>query len=331
MSSYAAAHDAPKGPGDGRPTATQIIGTEGLEGKWTEKTILITGCSSGLGVETARALAKTGATLYLTARDVKKAKVALGNVLDRDNVHLLTLDLSSLESVKACAADFLSRSSSLNILIENAGVMAPPEGRTKEGFETQFGTNHLGHFLLFLLLKPVLLASSTPEFHSRVVILSSSGHRDSEVNFENINLEGEYHPLKAYGQSKTANLWTANHIERKYGTHGLHAFSVHPGLVMTDLMRHIPRDQVKMQAKNKDLISWLKTPEQGAATTVWAAVSASLESFGGKYLEDCHISKPYREGTDPWGPGYAPWAYDNEKEAKLWSLSLRSVGMDPES
>ncbi|ATZ47691.1 hypothetical protein BCIN_03g00030 [Botrytis cinerea B05.10] len=203
MSSYALSHEHPSGPGDARPTAQQIIQDEGIEGQWANKTILITGCSSGLGVETARALAATGATLYLTVRDVAKTKAILGDLLQLDRIHLLTLDLNSLASVRSCASEFLSRSESLNILIENAGVMTTPEGRTMDGFETQIGTNHLGHFLLFQLLKPVLLASATPEFNSRVIILSSVGHRISDVHFENLNLEGEYEPWKAYGQSKT--------------------------------------------------------------------------------------------------------------------------------
>ncbi|KAK6592008.1 oxidoreductase [Botrytis cinerea] len=248
MSSYALSHEHPSGPGDARPTAQQIIQDEGIEGQWANKTILITGCSSGLGVETARALAATGATLYLTVRDVAKTKAILGDLLQLDRIHLLTLDLNSLASVRSCASEFLSRSESLNILIENAGVMTTPEGRTMDGFETQIGTNHLGHFLLFQLLKPVLLASATPEFNSRVIILSSVGHRISDVHFENLNLEGEYEPWKAYGQSKTASLWAANHIDRSFGNRGLHAFSLHPGSVNTDLSRHMsPRNSSRLE------------------------------------------------------------------------------------
>lgn len=157
------------------PTALEIIQNNGLEGKLQDKVILITGCSSGIGIDTARALSVTGATLYLTARDLKKAEQALGDLIEKPNVHLLTLNLNSLASVRACAEEFLSKSSQLNILINNAGVMATPEGRTQDGFETQFGTNHLGHFTLFYLLKPILLASSTPEFNSRVVNVSSRG------------------------------------------------------------------------------------------------------------------------------------------------------------
>ncbi|CCD43583.1 hypothetical protein QC760_001856 [Botrytis cinerea] len=331
MSSYALFHEHPSGPGDARPTAKQIIQDEGIEGQWANKTILITGCSSGLGVETARALAATGATLYLTVRDVAKTKAILGDLLQLDRIHLLTLDLNSLASVRSCASEFLSRSESLNILIENAGVMTTPEGRTMDGFETQIGTNHLGHFLLFQLLKPVLLASATPEFNSRVIILSSVGHRISGVHFENLNLEGEYEPWKAYGQSKTASLWAANYIDRSFGDRGLHAFSLHPGSVNTDLSRHMSPEELKQAEEDKTFANMMKSVEQGAATTVWAAVAGELEGTGGKYLENCQISKPYEPSAGQWGPGYAPWAYDSEKEAKLWAVSLKLVGIQDES
>lgn len=168
--------------------------------------------------------------LYHTNKiNSSKAREALASIISSPRVHLLHLNLSSLASVRACAADFLSQSKQLNIFIANAGIMACPEGRTDSGFETQLGTNHLSHFLLFNLLKDALLASSTTELPSRAVILSSIAHQAAEVNFDNINLEGIYDPWLAYGQSKTCNLWTANEIERRFGGQGLHAFSVHPG------------------------------------------------------------------------------------------------------
>jgi NAD(P)-dependent dehydrogenase (short-subunit alcohol dehydrogenase family) len=226
---YEEVHKAPSGPGDSRPTALDIINDENLEGKLFDKVILITGCSSGIGIETAQALASTGATLFLTARDIGKAKKALGDLVTSPRIHLLELDLGSLANVRKYASNFLSTSSKLNIFIANAGVMSCPEGRTEDGFETQFGTNHLAHFLLFHLLKPTLLASSTAEFSSRVIMLSSLAHRWGKINFDNINLDGAYDPLVAYGQSKMANLWTSNEIDRCYGTEGLHAWSVQPG------------------------------------------------------------------------------------------------------
>ncbi|PVH88659.1 short-chain dehydrogenase [Cadophora sp. DSE1049] len=326
-SQYAAVHANPNGPGDARPTALQIVQNEGLSGKLNGKTIFITGCSSGLGVETAKALYTTGATLYLTARDLSKAKTALGSLAESSRVHLLELDLNSLESVRKCAAEFLAQTQTLNIFIANAGVMAIPEGRTKDGFETQLGTNHLAHFLLFNLIKSALLASTTPDFNSRAVILSSVGHRSAEVNWDNINLDGEYNAWVAYGQSKTCNLWTANEIERRYGSQGLHAWSIQPGGVATGLLQHMSEEEKAGLGNDPTLVKIFKSPEQGAATTLWAATAKALEGVGGKYLEDCQIINAWTEADGQWGPGYASWAYDAEKENKLWAKSLEMVGL----
>lgn len=324
-SKYVTVHQSPNGPGDARPTAQQIISDENLDGKLSEKVIFVTGCSSGIGVETARALFATGAKLYLTARDVSKAKRALSDLATSDRVRFLELNLDSLDSVRACADAFISESTALNILIANAGIMACPEGRTKDGFELQLGTNHLAHFLLFNLLKPALLSAATPSFNSRVVFLSSVGHRMAEVNFDNMNLEGAYNEWVAYGQSKTAVVWTVNEIDRRYGSQGLHAFSVSPGGIMTDLQRHLP-DQSMFAGLEKVF----KSPEQGAATTIWAATSQALEGEGARYLEDCQISKAWTEGDGQWGNGYAPWAYDEMKEGRLWRKSLEMVGLKEE-
>ncbi|KAJ4369503.1 hypothetical protein N0V86_009338 [Didymella sp. IMI 355093] len=293
---------------------------------WPDKTILITGCSSGIGIETARALADTGATLYLTARDLEKAKKALGSILHSPKVHLLELDLNSLASVRSCATKFLASSPNLNILIANAGTMANSEGQTADGFETQFGTNHLAHFLLIQLLLPTLQASSSTSFQSRVVVLSSSSHRRAGINFSNLNLQGEYNPWVAYGQSKTANLYTASEIERRYGGKGVHAWSVHPGLIMTGLAKHVPSEMLESWAQNLEVGKVVKSVEQGAATTVWAAVARELEGNGGKYLENCQIAKPIQnERVEEWDPGYLPYAYDEEKEGLLWEKSLDLV------
>jgi NAD(P)-dependent dehydrogenase (short-subunit alcohol dehydrogenase family) len=290
--------------------------------------ILITGCSSGIGLETTKALSKTGATLYLTARNLEKAKNALGELANSPNVHLLHLDQESLESVRACASAFLAQSDRLNILIANAGVVMPRAERTKDGFETQFGVNHLSHFLLVNLLTPTLLTSSSPFFNSRAIILSSNGHRFYPINFENINFDGEFEMLKAYGQSKTANLWTANEIDRLYGSQGLHAYSVHPGAVTTSLDRHMSDESKEALNQDPYLVSVYKNPEQGAATSVWAAASKSLEGHGGKYLEDCHIALPHDPESGPWAPGYAPHAYDVAGAKRLWDLSLKFVGLE---
>jgi NAD(P)-dependent dehydrogenase (short-subunit alcohol dehydrogenase family) len=325
---YSKLHESPAGPGDARPTAAQILQDQGLEGKWQDKVIFITGCSSGLGVETARGLAQTGAILYLTARDLEKAKAALGDLADSDRVHLLQVDLNSLESVRMCASEFNKKSSKLNILIENAGVMMTPESTTAEGFESQFGINHLAHFLLFQLLKPAMLASITPGFNSRVIVLSSIGHRAAEPDLEKCGTTDSYNPWMAYGRSKTANIWTAYQIERLYGSQGLHAWSVQPGPTGTPLYRHMSEADVAASASDPALGKIFKTVAQGAATTVWGATAAALEGQGGKYLEDCQISEKWDESAGQWAPGHAAWAYDDEKASKLWAKSFELVRLD---
>ncbi|GFG06202.1 short-chain dehydrogenase TIC 32, chloroplastic [Aspergillus udagawae] len=308
---YADIHKNPQGPGDARPTAMQIIHDEGLEGQLTRSSILITGASSGIGIETAKTLFATGATLYLTARNLNKAKKALGDMVSSPRVHLLELDLESLASVRACAAEVLSKTKTLNVFIANAGVMATPEGRTKDGFETQFGTNYLSHFLLFLLLRPALLAAATPQANSRVILLSSLAHRYSEVVFDNLNLDGEYDRWRAYGQSK-----------------GLRAFSVQPGGIQTGLLQYLSEEEQSGFSDDPTLGPRLKSPEQGAATSVWGAVSRSLEGMGGKYLEDVQIAEAHDPSGGPWAPGYASYAYNPEKERRLWEVSLKLVGVD---
>lgn len=325
---YAEVHKSPNGPGDGRPTASQIVEDEHIRGTLQDKVILITGCSSGLGVETARALAATGATLYLTARDLSKAMTSLGDLAQSEQIHLLQLDLNSLANVRAFVTEFNSKSSKLHILIANAGVMMTPEGYTEDNFETQIGINHLAHFLLFNLLKPTLLASATPDFNSRVIILSSIAHRSAEVNLDDLNnSNAKYDPWIAYAQSKTANLWTANQIDRLYGSLGLHAWSVQPGPSGTGLYRHMSQKDIQMSQSDPTIAKIFKTAEQGAATSVWAAISPALEGQGGKYLENCQISRPWNPASGIWAPGHASFAYDEKKESELWAESLELVGL----
>lgn len=324
-SRYAAAHKEPQGFGDSRPTALGIVKDEGLQGKLGDKVAIITGCSSGIGIETARALNATGCKLFLGVRDTAKGQSALGDILEPGRVELLKMDLNSLDSVRAAAAEFLHKSKTLNILINNAGVMATPEGKTEDGFETQFGTCHVAHFLLFQLLKSTLLASSSPDFNSRVVALSSSGHRGGGVRSDDYNFEkGNYSPWAAYGQAKTANIYMANEIDRRYGAKGLHGLSVMPGGIMTGLQKHVPglAEMTKQEAVRK----MMKSPEQGAATTVYAALSKEWEGRGGKYLEDCGEAE-LTASTDALSKGYAPHAYDEKAEKKLWTDSLKFVGL----
>ncbi|KAM0198499.1 hypothetical protein ACHAPI_004023 [Fusarium lateritium] len=331
MSRYAAAHKQPQGPSDARPTALQIIQDEGVEGKLQGQVILITGTSSGIGIETVRALAATGATLYLTARDLNKAKSALDGIFDPSSMELFEMDQASLSSVRAAAAAILNKTSKIHCLVNNAGIMAIPDHcLTVDGHELQFGTNHLSHFLLFELLKPALLANASATLPSRVVNVSSSGHNLSGIKDEDdyAFTDDTYDPRVAYGQSKTANIYMANEIERRYGASHLHATSLHPGIVHTGLTRHMPPDAFK---GTEHLWPVMKSPEQGAATSVWAAVSKVWENEGGKYLVDCAVAEPGSDGEDKMTtPTYAAYAYDAEKEGKLWRDSLKLVGLNDE-
>ncbi|KAI1183370.1 short chain dehydrogenase [Nemania serpens] len=328
MSRYAEAHKNPAGPGDARPTALQIIKDEGLEGKMKDKVFLVTGASSGIGIETGRALAATGAKVFLTARSLEKGQAACASFLEPGRVELLELDTSDLSSVRKAAAAFLQKSPTLNVLVCNAGVMLiPTREETAEGFEMQLATNYLGHFLLFDLLKDALLKASTPEFNSRIVNVASSGHHQSEIVFDDFQLKapGAYDANKAYGQSKLAQIYNANYIDRHFGPRGLHALSLMPGGIMTGLQKHIP-DEVKQSWQvATETRNFLKSIEQGAATTVLAAVSKEWEGKGGKYLEDCRVAlaEPFVKGI----AGVAPYAYDEEKENKLWDLTRKTLGL----
>ncbi|KAJ3545401.1 hypothetical protein NM208_g2530 [Fusarium decemcellulare] len=330
MSRYAAAHANPQGPGDARPTALQIIKDEGVEGKLKDKVIVITGVSSGIGIETVRALSVTGAKFFLTARDLAKAKTALAEFFDPSRMELVEMDQTSFDSVRAAAKQILAKTDKINILIENSGVMAVQTLElTKDGHEMQFGTNHLSHFLFFELLKPALLAATTPELNSRVVVLASSAHLSSGINdSDNYNYQkGGYDPWVAYGQSKTANIYMASELERRYGSQGLHATSVHPGGIMTGLARHIPEEQVQSMAGNDVVKKGLKSPEQGAATTIWAAIGRQWEGTGGKYLADCSVAELAEDANPLMAQGHAKHAYDPEKKSRLWNDSLKIVGL----
>jgi NAD(P)-dependent dehydrogenase (short-subunit alcohol dehydrogenase family) len=331
---YADVHKSPSGPGDSRPTAMQIIADENLHNQWRDKTVLITGASSGIGIETTRALHATGARVFMTTRDMENAQEVRLEILasspGKGEIEILHMELNDLESVKSAAEEFKSKSAKLNILINNAGVMFCPQGETKQGFETHWGTNHIAHFLLTTLLLPTLIASSTPTFASRVINVSSLGHHYQvggltatvldDLNFSN----SEYSTTLAYGRSKCANILHANHIDRLYGadpTHPVHAFSLHPGAITTNLWRHSGGSP---EAQFQDI--W-KSTEQGAATSVWCACAKIWEGRKGRYCEDVGEAgfdggvEKYKLGE----PGYAEWAYDEEAERRLWDVSLESV------
>ncbi|KIM97047.1 hypothetical protein OIDMADRAFT_44476 [Oidiodendron maius Zn] len=322
----------PRGAGDTRPTALEIIHDESLNGKLVGKVIVITGATAGIGIETARALSATGATLFLTARDVEKAKLALVGVLEPDRVSLIQMDNASFASIRAAAAFILEKSNNqVNILVNNASILGIEDLRlTEDGHEIHFATNHLGHFLLFQLLKPALLASSTIDFHSRVTIVASTAHRAWILNeSDNYNFQkGGYQYGLAYANSKLANIYMANELDRRYGHKGLHATSLHPGAINTTLSRHLGSEFVEKIMSDEKVLKTMKSPEQGAATTVLAAVGKEWENKGGKYLEDCDEAKRGEDDNDVFGVGYVRQTYDRKNEGRLWKDSLKIVGME---
>ncbi|KAK1237885.1 hypothetical protein MKX08_002464 [Trichoderma sp. CBMAI-0020] len=335
MSRYAEAHVSPKGPGDARPTALQVVQDEGMTGKLKGKVIVITGVSSGIGIETVRALATTGASFYLTGRDLTKAKDALGDIFEPSRMTLVEMDQTSFKSVRAAAETILAGTDKISILINNAGIMAIPDLQlTQDGHEMQFGVNHLSHFLFFQLLKPALLAGSTPEFASRVVNVASSSHRLGGIlASDNYNFQqGAYDRWVSYAQSKTANVYMANQIERLYGARGLHGLSLHPGYIATGLMRYVSEEDAKamMASITPEILQARKSPEQGAATQVWAAIGREWEGKGGKYLADVAVAKPGPDDHDMTSPLAAGHTYNAEDEARLWKDSLKIVGLEDE-
>ncbi|KAF2719598.1 NAD(P)-binding protein [Polychaeton citri CBS 116435] len=338
---YANVHEKTEGPGDARPTALQIIeDNQKFFPALSKKVILITGCSSGIGVETARALYETGAKLYLTARDIPKLEKVIDEIVtnakhkDGPRPIPLEIHLDKLSSVKKAAEEFKLKESQLNILINNAGIMACPYAKTEDGFELQIGTNHFAHFLLFQLLKPTLLASAkASDTPSRVVSLSSAGHRFGPVRLHDINFEerNSYAKWPAYGSSKSANIWMSNSINRHYGSQGIVGLSVHPGGIMTELIRHLTEEDIALFGEGgiDSMMYFYKSPPQGAATTVLAAVADRFDDpkNGGVYLADCQIDAPVKSDQESWAFGFAPHAYDDEKEEEFWRLSFKLLGL----
>ncbi|XXH03580.1 hypothetical protein Hte_009985 [Hypoxylon texense] len=351
------------GPGDSRPTGLQVVEDEGLVGAMSDKVVLITGVSSGMGPETVRAMAATGATIFATARNLDKARDALGPaLLGTGRVHLLFVEQTDLSSVRACAAELRQRSGGkLNIVINNAAVMKTPEGRTKDGFELQFGTNHLSHFLLFYLLKDLLLASATPDFHSRVVNVSSSGHRYGPVRFDNLSLEGEYDgwaackwkpkaPFPPLGGSdlveskkntkKRLDRRTiqdsqhlqpkkvANQIERLYGPSRLHGLSLNPGSFESPNLQKFCAEEMAGARADARMAKYFVDLRQACATSVYGAVSRELEGRGALYLEGAAVAGPAPADGDVIEYGYGAWAFDREKEERLWEVSKEMVGVE---
>jgi NAD(P)-dependent dehydrogenase (short-subunit alcohol dehydrogenase family) len=302
-------------------TALEVIEGIDLRGRH----IVVTGGASGLGFETSRALAQAGASLTLGVRNAAQGDEAVNTIGEQTgnrDIRVALLDLADLASVRRFAEAWLARGEPLHVLINNAGIMACPLARTAQGFESQFATNHLGHFALTRALLPALLKAEAP----RVVALSSSGHRLSPVVFDDIHFERrEYNKWKAYGQAKTANALMALHLDTLHAKDGLTANAVHPGGILTGLSRFLPREEM-------EALGWLKpgdapgtippgfkNAEQGAATSVWAASAPELQGHGGLYLEDCNEAVPSPEGERRFG--YVPHIRDRAAAERLWAVS----------
>lgn len=320
-----------KGPGDSRPTAKEIVEDANMVGNATEKVILLTGSSSGIGIETARALAATGATLFLGVRDLAKAQRVHADILSA-KVLLLELDLSKLPSVCRAASEFMRQSKGrLNILINNAGVLAPPELHV-DGLESQMAVHYWGPFLLFQLLAEALICSSTAKFPSRVINVSSRAHQVERVDFGDLHVLGKKSVFDGYPRTKLAQIYMASEIERRYGTRGLHGYSLDPGIVAptegSGITRHV-EELLKDKWDDPALKEKKMTAAQGAATTVWAAVhkEALEEDAIGKYLEFCAPAIPAKGDAPGLEPGYGDWAYDDKEAKMLWDVSFNVVGL----
>jgi NAD(P)-dependent dehydrogenase (short-subunit alcohol dehydrogenase family) len=289
----------------------------------TGKVAVVTGGYSGIGLETTRALAAAGAKVYVPVRNLDKAAETLATI-KRGEVIPLPMDLGDFASIRRFVAEMLENESQIDLLINNAGIMACPEASIEGGWESQFGVNHLGHFLLTKGLLSALLAADAP----RVVCLSSIGHRRGGVNFDDINFETTpYEKWTAYAQAKTANALFALGLDMKYADQGLRAFSVHPGGIMTPLQRHLDNEEMialgwldESGNLSELAASLFKSTAQGCTTTLWAATSEMLDGKGGLYCEDCDVADLADEDT-PRYFGVARWAVDPALAIKLWELS----------
>jgi NAD(P)-dependent dehydrogenase (short-subunit alcohol dehydrogenase family) len=315
------------GPFGAKSTTDEVLAGIDLSGK----RILVTGVSAGLGVETARTLAAHGAQVVGAARDLAKAQgateVVRADAKNGGGLELVALDLASLASVRACADGLMSAARPFDIIIANAGVMACPQSQTADGFETQFGTNHLGHFVLINRIASLLKSGG------RLVNLSSSGHRFSDVDLSDPNFETTpYTEFGAYGRSKTANVLFAVEFDRRHRGEGVRATAVHPGGIQTELGRHITPEVTQaliasINANNAGAgapaFEW-KTIPQGAATSVWAAVVAPADAVGAQFCEDCHVAEVIDDPNIR--AGVRAYALDPDNAKALWAKSEEMVG-----
>ena len=311
---------------DANSTTDEVLAGVDLRGK----RVLVTGVSAGLGVETARVLAAHGAQVVGAARDLARAhtatEVVRAGATNGGSLELVQLDLASLASVRACADGLNAVGKPFDVVIANAGVMATPFGKTADGFETQFGTNHLGHFVLVNRIAALMTSGA------RLVNLASAGHRFSDVDLDDPNFERTtYDPFAAYGRSKTANILFAVEFDRRHKARGVRATAVHPGGIHTELGRHMtPETIAAMLAAataqtpgDQPAFSW-KTIPQGAATSVWSGVVAPGDQVGGLYCEDCQVAEV--ENTPGLRGGVRGYALDAEHAKTLWAKSEAMVG-----
>jgi NAD(P)-dependent dehydrogenase (short-subunit alcohol dehydrogenase family) len=313
-------------------TTDDVLSGVNLKGK----RIFVTGVSAGIGVETARSLAAHGAQVVGAARDLNKGKAATEQVRkdaasNGGSFELVELDLGNLKSVRACADQLLAKGEAFDVVIANAGVMATPFGHTVDGFETQFGTNHLGHFVLVNRIAALIRDGG------RLINLSSLGHRYSNVDLEDPNFERiPYEPFVAYGRSKTANILFAVAFDKRHRDRGVRAAAVHPGVIHTELARHVDAGQIEkiieqrnqqLAAEGKAPFQW-KTIPQGAATSVWAGVVVPAEEIGGRYCEDCHGANVVADNVpiNTMSDGVFGYALDANNAKALWKKSEEMVG-----
>jgi len=311
-------------PFGAKSVAGEVVRGINLKGKHA----IVTGASSGLGIETVRALAAAGAHVVMPVRSRDKGEKAAAEVRHSTNnsgVEVATMDLEDYASVERFAKDYVATGKPLDILINNAAIMASPLMRDARGFEAQFATNHLGHFQLTARLWPALKAGGG----ARVVSLSSIGHRISPPDLEDPNFERtDYNKWVAYGRAKSANALFAIGLDRRGEKHGVRAFAVHPGGIMTDLQRYMPEEEKRAMGwidENGKVNDRFKTPSQGAATSVWCATNAQLDGKGGVYCEDCDIAVAVA-ADDKGFTGVRPWAIDAALADKLWALSEQMTG-----
>jgi NAD(P)-dependent dehydrogenase (short-subunit alcohol dehydrogenase family) len=319
----AAADQTPIGSGfHAKSTASEVLDGIDLSGK----NAIVTGGYSGIGIEAVRALAAAGARVTVPARRVDVAEKALAEVAG--DIEIASMDLADLASVKKFTSDYDETGRSLHILINNAGIMACPEARVGPGWESQFGINHLGHMAMSLALAPAMQRAQG----ARLVALSSTAHIMSDVHWDDPMFNTHaYDKWQAYGQAKSANALFALGVDRRGRDVGVRAFSVHPGGIFTPLQRHLPEEEmVALGWKNADgtippqIEAMFKQPNQGAATSVWAATSPKLDGKGGAYCEDCDIAQLATEDSQRWEHA-REWITDDEKAERLWDMSEKML------